>query len=54
MGVIGQFLAFIAVVVPIILMVWYMFSWTGRISRGIEDIALTLRRIEQSGTRLKP
>jgi hypothetical protein len=54
MGAIGQFLMLIGVVVPMILIVWYLFSSLGRITRGIEDIALTLRRIEQGGSRLTP
>ena len=45
---------FIALVVPIVLIVWYLVSSLGRITRGVEDIALTLRRIEQGGPRLKP
>jgi uncharacterized oligopeptide transporter (OPT) family protein len=51
MNTIGQFLVFIGVTVPIVLIVWYVFSSLGRITRGIEDIALTLHRIEQSGPR---
>jgi len=54
MGFIGQFFILIALVVPIILIVWYVFSTIGRITRGLEDIALTLRRIEQGGPRLTP
>lgn len=48
MNTIGHFFVFIAIVVPPVLIVWYVFSALGRIIRGIEDIALTLRRIEQS------
>jgi hypothetical protein len=51
---VGGFFVLIGVVVPIILVVWYLFSSLGRITRGIEDIALTLRRIEQGGPRLTP
>jgi hypothetical protein len=54
MGAIGQFFILIGLVVPIILVVWYVFSWLGRIARGVEDIALTLRRIEHGGPRLTP
>ena len=54
MGALGQFFILIAFVVPVILVVWYLFSSLGRITRGVEDIAMTLRRIEQGGPRLKP
>ena len=54
MGAIERFFIPIAFVVPIILIVWYVFSTIGRITRGIEDIALTLRRIEKGGPRLMP
>jgi hypothetical protein len=54
MGTSGQFFILIGFLVPIILFVWYVFSTIGRIRRGIEDIALTLRRIEQGGPRLTP
>jgi hypothetical protein len=54
MGNIGQVFVLIAFVVPIALIVWHVFSSLARITRGIEDIALTLRRIEQGGPRLTP
>ena len=40
---------FIAFCVPIVLIVWHVLSSIGRITRGIEEIAVTLRRIEQGG-----
>jgi hypothetical protein len=54
MGSTGQFFILIGVVVPMILIVWYLFSSLGRITRGIEEIAVTLRRIEQGGPHLTP
>jgi len=48
---IGPFFMFIALVAPITLIVWFVFSWLGRIARVAEDIALTLHRIEQSAGR---
>jgi uncharacterized oligopeptide transporter (OPT) family protein len=54
MGSTGQFFILIGVVVPMILIVWHLFSSLGRITRGIEDIALTLRRLEQGGPRRTP
>jgi hypothetical protein len=48
MGSLSTFFMFIATVVPIVLIVWFLFSWLGRMGRAVEDIALTLRRIEQS------
>ncbi len=47
----GQFLIFVGMVTVPLLIVWYLFSSLGRIIRGIEDIALTLHRIEQNGRR---
>jgi hypothetical protein len=44
----------IVLLVPIVLIVWYLFSSLGRITRGIEDIAATLRRIEKGGPPLTP
>jgi hypothetical protein len=49
----APFFALITLVVPI-LIVWYLFSSLGRITRGVEDIALTLRRMEQNGPRQTP
>ena len=49
MAAIGQFFMFIALVIPIVLIAWYTLSSLGRITRVVEDIAITLRRIEQSG-----
>jgi hypothetical protein len=54
MAATGQFFILIAFVVPIVLIVWHVFSALGRITRGVEDIAMTLRRIEQGGPRLTP
>jgi hypothetical protein len=54
MTAIGQFFILIALVVPIVLIVWHLFSSLGRITRGVEDIAMTLRHIEQGGPRLTP
>ncbi len=52
--VIGEVFIVVAVLVPFALIVWYAFSSLGRITRGVEDIALTLRRIEQNGCRIRP
>lgn len=41
----------IALLVPPILVLWYLVSSLNRITRGIEDIAMTLRRLEHNGTR---
>ncbi len=54
MSGLGQFFALIGFVVPGILIVWYVFSTIGRITRGIEDIAVTLHRIEQNESRKGP
>lgn len=40
---------FIAVTVPAILILWHLFWSLGRITSAVEDIARTLRRIEQNG-----
>jgi hypothetical protein len=53
MGSIAQGFMFIALVVPIALIVWWVFSSLGRITRGVEDIAQTLRRMEQNGHALR-
>jgi hypothetical protein len=47
----GQFFILVGVITVPVLIVWYLLSSLGRIIRGIEDIALTLRRIEQNEQR---
>jgi len=42
---------FCAMVVPAGLVIWSLLSSLGRIARVLEDIAVTLRRMEQSGPR---
>ena len=51
MVAVAQFFGFIGVIALPLLIGWYLFSSLGRIIRGIEDIALTLRRIEQNERR---
>lgn len=48
MNSLETFFQLIAVAVPIVLVAWFLFSWLGRVGRAVEDITLTLRRIEQS------
>jgi hypothetical protein len=48
---VASFFFTVAFVVPVVLVVWYLFSSLGRLTRGVEDIAITLRRIEQDGRR---
>ncbi len=52
MSALSQFFILIAVLVPAVLVVWYVFSTIGRITRGVEDIAITLGRIEQNERRI--
>ncbi len=47
----AQFFIFVGMITVPVLIVWYLFSSLGRIIRGIEDVALTLRRIEQNERR---
>jgi len=51
---IAQFFILIALLTPPVLILWYLFSSLGRIVRTLEDIALTLRRIEQRGEQPTP
>jgi hypothetical protein len=51
MRAIGSFFISIAFLVPPLLIVWYLFSWLGRIGRVVEDIALTLHRKAPAGPR---
>jgi uncharacterized membrane protein len=51
MASLGQFFVLIAFVVPFGLFVWFLVSSVGRITRSVEDMAMTLRRIEQNGSR---
>jgi hypothetical protein len=45
----GQFFfIFVGMITVPVLVVWYLFSSLGRIIRATEDIALTLRRIEEN------
>ena len=47
------FFMVIAFAAPLLLL-WYVISTLSGIRRGIEDIAMSLRRIEQSGSRPTP
>jgi len=51
MSALETFFMFCAMVVPAGLVIWSLLSSLGRIARVLEDIAVTLRRMEQSGPR---
>jgi len=54
MAVLGQFFVLVALVAPLALAVWFLLSTLGRMTRTVEDIAMTLRRIEQNRPNVTP